>query len=117
VVPDTAARLPPGVYDGETFTRPRVKEVRSGEPGIGQLCHPRPGEPVFLAAPPQRAPPQVGHMVAEGHEGAAVRWHRVISKVAVDHLRQPAPLDGNRLMDAPPERVLDPPPGRPPAVG
>ena len=91
--------------------------MRSGEPGIGQLCHPRPCEPVFLAAPPQRAPPQVGHMVAEGHEGTAVRWHRMISKVAVDHLRQPAPLDGDRLMPAPPQRVLDPPQGRPHAVG
>ena len=56
-------------------------------------------------------------MVAEGHEGTAVRWHRMISKVAVDHLRQPAPLDGDRLMHAPPQRVLDPPQGRPHAVG
>ena len=37
----------------------------------------------------------------------------MISKVAVDHLRQPAPLDGDRLMQAPPQRVLDPPQGRP----
>ena len=103
--------------DGETFTRPGVKDVRSGEPGIGHLRHPGPCEPVFLAAPPQRAPPQVGHMVAEGHKGTAVRWHRMISKVAVDHLRQPAPLDGDRLMHAPPQRVLDPPQGRPQAVG
>ena len=56
-------------------------------------------------------------MVAEGHEGPAVRWHRMISKVAVDHLPQPAPLDGDRLMHAPPQRVLDPPQGRPHAVG
>ena len=64
---EQGTRLPPWVSDGETFTRPGVKEVRSGEPGIGQLRHPRPCERVFLAAPPQRAPPQVGHMVAEGH--------------------------------------------------
>ena len=56
-------------------------------------------------------------MVAEGHEGTAVRWHRMIGKVAVDHLRQPAPLDGDRLMHAPPQHVLDPPQGRPHAVG
>src|SRR3954452_21275677 len=115
--PDSGTRLPPWVSDGETFTRPGVKEVRSGEPGVGQLRHPRPCEPVFLAGPPQRAPPQVGHMVAEGHEGTAVRWHRMISKVAADHLPQPAPLDGDRLMHAPPQRVLDPPQGRPHAVG
>src|SRR4051812_30728839 len=76
--PNSGTRLPPWVSDGETFTRPGVKEVRSGKPGIGQLRPPRPCEPVFLAAPPQRAPPQVGHMVAEGHEGTAVRWHRMI---------------------------------------
>src|SRR4051812_3504961 len=107
--PNSGTRLPPWVSDGEAFTRPGVKDVRSGEPGIGHLRHPRPCEPVFLAAPPQRAPPQVDHMVAEGHEGTAVRWHRMISKVAVDHLRQPAPLDGDRLMHAPPQHVLDPP--------
>src|SRR4051812_11059031 len=56
-------------------------------------------------------------MVAEGHEGTAVRWHRMISKVAADHLPQPAPLDGDRLMHTPPQRVLDPPQGRPHAVG
>src|SRR3954464_13583724 len=115
--PNSGTRLPPWVPDGETFTRPGVKEVRSGEPGIGQLRHPRPCEPVFLAAPPQRAPPQVGHMVAEGHDGTTVRWHRMVSKVAVDHLRQPAPLDRDRLMHAPPQHVLDPPQGRPHAVG
>src|SRR3954463_8150543 len=115
--PNSGTRLPPWVPDDETFARPGVKEVRSGEPGIGQLRHPRPCEPVFLAAPPQRAPPQVGHMVAEGHEGTAVRWHRMISKVAADHLPQPAPLDGDRLMHTPPQRVLDPPQGRPHAVG
>src|SRR3954449_1129158 len=82
-----------------------------GEPGIGQLRHPGPCEPVFLAAPPQRAPPQVGHMVAEGHEGTTVGWHRMMGKVAADHLRQPAPLDGDRLM--PPQHVLDPPERRP----
>src|SRR3982750_1614327 len=115
--PNSGTRLPPWVSDGETFPRPGGKEVRWGEPGIGQLRHPRPCEPVFLAAPPQRAPPQVGHMMAEGHEGTAVRWHCMIGKVAVDHLRQPAPLDGDRLMHAPPQRVLDPPQGRPHAVG
>src|SRR3954453_16326178 len=115
--PNSGTRLPPWVSDGETFTRPGVKEVRSGEPGIGHLRHPRPCEPVFLAAPPQRAPPQVGHVVAEGHDGTAVRWHRMITKVAADHLPQPAPLDGDRLMHTPPQRVLDPPQGRPHAVG
>src|SRR3954466_5098361 len=115
--PNSGTRLPPWVSDGETFTRPGMKEVRSGEPGIGHLRHPGPCEPVFLAAPPQRAPPQVGHMVAEGHDGTAVRWHRMVSKVAVDHLPQPAPLDGDRLMHAPPQRVLDPPQRRPHAVG
>src|SRR4051794_9167409 len=30
--PNSGTRLPPWVSDGETFTRPGVKEVRSGEP-------------------------------------------------------------------------------------
>src|SRR3954467_4749903 len=115
--PNSGSRLPPWVSDGEAFTRPGVKDVRSGEPGIGHLRHPPPCAPVFLAAPPQRAPPQVGHMVAEGHKGTAVRWHRMISKVAADPLRQPAPRGGDGRIQAPPQRVLAPPQRRPHAVG
>src|SRR3954463_4411513 len=73
--PNSGTRLPPWVSDGETFTRPGVKEVRSGEPGIGHLRHPGPCEPVFLAAPlrldagPTRESRHPGHS-----PGARAAW-------------------------------------------
>lgn len=35
------------------------------EPVVHQLRHPCPREPILLATPPQRAPPEVGDMVPE----------------------------------------------------
>ena len=37
-----------------------------------------PGHSMFLAAPPERAPPEIDDVVAEGHEGADVGRHRVV---------------------------------------
>ena len=47
-----------------------------------------PGRPVLLAAPPKRAPPEVGDMVAEGRERATVGRHGVVVEEAA---ARPAP--------------------------
>src|SRR5271165_2825980 len=69
-------RLPPWMLDGEALVRPGVEEARFGEPMIGELPDPLPGHAVLLAAPPERAPPEVRDVAAEGREGAAVGRRR-----------------------------------------
>src|SRR5271165_3561637 len=62
---------------------------------------PLPARPVFLAAPPKRAMPEDGHVVAKGSQPLGIGGHRVICKVAAYHLSQPAPLFRNRNMHPP----------------
>ena len=50
-------RLPPRVCDGKAIAWPRMKYDRFGKPELRQLGHPRPRDPIRLAAPPERAPP------------------------------------------------------------
>src|SRR4051794_21224309 len=113
---DYRIRLPPRVSDGEASLRPGVKDVRLGEPILGQLRDPQPCRAVLLAPAPKRASPEIGHVVAEGLERATVRRHPMVSEVAGDDLLQPASLDGDRLMHAPPQGLLDRPDCRPHAV-
>src|SRR4051812_43112841 len=103
-------------YDGKALLRPRMKDARLGEPVSGHLHYPRPRRGVLLAATPQRAPPQVSDVVAERPQASAVRRHAMVGEVAGNHLLQPTPLDGDRLMHAPPQRLLDHPERRPHAV-
>src|SRR5437016_1924015 len=49
-------RLPPRVCDGKAIARPRMKDDRFRKPVVRQLRHPRPRDPILLAAPPQRTP-------------------------------------------------------------
>ena len=58
-------RLPPRVPDGKAIARPKMKDDRFREPGICQLRHPFPRDPILLAATPQRAPPEVRDVVPE----------------------------------------------------
>jgi len=67
-VPDSGIRLLPQVFDGKALTRPRMKDSGCGQPGIGDLRHPSLRQPIFLAAPPKRAPPEDGDMVSKRHE-------------------------------------------------
>ena len=59
-----------------------MKDPRLGKPVIDQLRHAIPCEPVFLAAPPERASPEVGHMVPEGRRARPFGWDRVVREVA-----------------------------------
>src|SRR5437870_2611271 len=56
-------RLPPRVCDGKAIARPRMEDNRFRKPGVHQLRHPFPRHPILLAATPQRAPPEIGHMM------------------------------------------------------
>src|SRR3974377_1090956 len=109
-------RLPPRVRDGKAIAWPRVEDDRFWEPGVPQLRHPCPGEPILVAATPQRAPPKVGDMVPEHVQCARVGRHCVVVEVAADDPSQPPPLLGDRRVHAPSQRLLDLPQLRPHTV-
>jgi hypothetical protein len=73
-------RLPPRVCDGIAIAGPRMKDGRFREPGIRQLRHPFPRGAILLAAPPQRAPPEVGDVVPKDVQGTTVGRHGVVLK-------------------------------------
>src|SRR6516225_4119504 len=100
-------RLPPRVGDGKAVARPRVEDDRFWEPGVRQPRHPCPGDPILVAATPQRAPPKVSDMVPEHVQCARVGRHCVVVEVAADDPSQPPPLLGDRLVHAPSQRLLD----------
>src|SRR5580704_10183255 len=109
-------RLPPWVCDGEAIARPRMEDDWFREPDIHQRRHPCPRAPVLLATTPQRAPPEVGDMVPERGQCLAVGRHGVVVEVAADDPPQPFPLFGDRLVHAPPQRLLELPQLRPHAI-
>ena len=63
--PDLGIRLLPRVFDVKAHVGPRVKDARLGKPDIDELRHTLPCEAVFLAAPPERSSPEIGHVVPE----------------------------------------------------
>ena len=93
-----------------------MKVSRCREPLVGQLSHPFPCETSPLTAAPQRAKPELGHIVPEGTHLPLVRWNGMIGEVALDDLAQPFPLLGDRLVHAPSQLLLDLPEPRPHAV-
>src|SRR5436305_10124217 len=101
-------RLPPRVCDGKAIARPRMEDNRFRKPGIHQLRHPFPRHPILLAATPQRAPPEVGHMMPEHIQCLTVGRHCVIVEVAADNPPQPFSLIGARLLHSPSHLLLDP---------
>jgi hypothetical protein len=78
-----------------------MKDSGLGKKIICQLFDPVPGDPIFLGASPERAPPKVGNVVPERIECPTVCRHRVIFKEAGYDLPQPFPLFGDRLVPAP----------------
>src|SRR5258708_38267023 len=109
-------RLPPRVSDGKANARPRMQDGRFREPGVCELRHPCPRDPILLAATPQRAPPKVDNVVPEHVKCTTVGRHRVVVEVAADHPTQPFPQRGDGLVHAPSQRLLDLPQRRPHAV-
>src|SRR5262249_42831244 len=105
-VPNSSIRLPPRVSDGEACIWPGMEDARFREPILDQPHDPFHRRPIFLASPPQRAPPEMGDMEMERGQPRSICRHRVIVEVAGDDLLQPLPLLGNRLMHPPsPDQV------------
>ena len=86
-----------------------MSDQRFGQEVCRQPVDPWPRGAVLLAAPPQRAPPQVHHVVAEGRQGRAVGRYGVIAEEAAHHLPEPSPQLGDRPLprDGPAPHQLD----------
>src|SRR5262249_22029202 len=106
-VRNSRIRLPPWVFDGKPLMRPGVKDSRFRQPGVGQPRYPRPRRPIFLAAPPKAASPQIGHVKAEGARRSTIGGQGVIGKKAGNDLPQPLSLRRDRLMHSPPQLFLN----------
>src|SRR6516225_7924791 len=88
-------RLLPRVCNGKAIARPGMENDRFREKVVRQLRHPCPRDPILLAAPPQRAPPEDSHMMPEHGKCARIGRHCVIVEVATEDLPQPFPLLGD----------------------
>src|SRR3712207_1749881 len=66
-----------------------------------------PGDAAPLAASPQRAEPESGHMVPEASQRPMVGRDRMVGEVAGHDPLQPCPLRGDRLMPTPSQPLLD----------
>ncbi|MDH3944958.1 MAG: hypothetical protein OEV06_12760, partial [Anaerolineae bacterium] len=97
------------MFDGKALARPGVEDTRLWQPVFGQLGAALPGHGVLLAAPPERAPPEVGDVVAKRLEGVVVARHGVIGEVAAHDLPEPLSLLADRLVHLPPQVLLDGP--------
>src|SRR6195256_2891860 len=104
--PDSSIRLLPWVFDGEALIGPGVKDARRGKPGVGQFRHPIPREAVFLAAPPKRSTPEVGHVMPERRERPAICGYRIIGEVACNDLPQTVSLSWDSLVHSLPSSAL-----------
>jgi len=84
-----------------------MKDAGLGKKVIRQLFDLVPGDPIFLAASPERTPPQIGDMVPEPDECSTVCRHRVILKEAGYDLPQPFPLFRDWLVPPPSHFLLN----------
>jgi len=96
--PDSGTRLPPRVHNGKAPLGPRMKNARSGQPGLQEPRHPLPSSPRSLAPAHQCALPELSDAYPEDHQGPIIRRHRVVGIEAPDYLPQPCPLFRDRLV-------------------
>jgi hypothetical protein len=85
-----------------------MKDARLREPVGGEPVHPPPREAVLLATPPQRAQPDALHIIVECSQRSSVGRHCVTGEETSDHLLEPSPLLGDRVMHPPSQLLLDP---------
>ena len=83
--PNAGIRLLPWVSHGQALLGPRVKHMGWRQPLIGQSIDARPGHAVFLAAPLQRAPPQIDDVMPVRADCVGVGRHCVVGEVSRDH--------------------------------
>jgi hypothetical protein len=93
-----------------------MKDAGLREEVIGELLNPCPTRVVLLTASPERAQPEGLDVGAEDQQGPKVGRHCMVSIIAGNHLLQPDPVFGDRLVQAlegrGPSRA-----NRPPAAG
>src|SRR5208282_858656 len=95
------------MFDGETYSRPRMEDAWRGQPAVDDPAHLRPRRAIFLASPPKRAQPQVAHVMLEGAQRRDVGWHGVVVIPAGNQTSQPSTLFGDRRVPASPEFLLE----------
>src|SRR5258708_12736192 len=79
----------------------------AGSQASASFRHPIPREAVFLAAPPKRSTPEVGHVMPERRERPAIFGYRIIGEVACNDLPQPVSLSWDSLVHSLPQLSLD----------
>src|SRR5271170_6476800 len=77
-----------------------MEDLGRRQPFTRETFDPFPCRDVLLAAPPERAPPEVDNIEAERTEHAKVGGHGVVVEPALDHLAKPFPLSRQRFMPA-----------------
>ena len=98
--PNSGIRLLPRVFDVKAHVGPRVKDVRLGEPVIGELRHTLPCEAVFLAASPKRSSPEVGHVVPERMHQPIPSQGRWLKQIVTGHFAYYAVPTNSRALSA-----------------
>jgi hypothetical protein len=88
------------MFDDKSLIGPGMKDARFGEPVVGQLHHHQPCRAIFLTAPLERTPPEIGDMMTERRDGSSVGRHRVVVEEAGDDLLEPFALLGSGVMHA-----------------
>ena len=95
------------MFDDKSLIGPGMKDARFWEPVVGQLHHRLPCRAILLTAPLECAPPEIGDMVTECHDGPTVGRNRVVIEEAGDDLLEPFALLGSGIVHAPSQFLLD----------
>jgi hypothetical protein len=97
-VRDSRTGLPPWVFDGEAFARPRMKDAGLGQELSRKLSYPLLCRPVSLAPALERSLPKIHDIVPKGAQGFAVCRHSMIREVSAYDLSQPLTLQWDRFV-------------------
>lgn len=106
-VRDSRTGLLPWVFGVEAHNGPRVKDASTGNPLLCQPLHLRPRGVVLLAATPKRPAPEFDDVSSEGFHRGIVGRDRVVVEVPLNHLPQPRPLLGDRVVPSASQLLFD----------
>src|SRR4029453_14737489 len=84
-----------------------MEDTGCGEPVVHQRLHPLKSRRVLVAASRERTPPQIADILAKCRQCTNFVGHCMVFEVTGHDLRQPFPLDWDRLMHPPPQFVLN----------
>ena len=99
--------LPPWVFDGKTFMRPRMSYSHGGQKSRHELRGTIPRCAIPLTASPKRASPKVSDVVSKRTQALGIGRHCMIRKIATQHLSQPFALLWDRFMHSSPQLIFD----------